>query len=135
LEYGHTLLCVHEKLFYNFFITRSLIGIGEAGYAPGGTAMISNMFPKEKRARIIGLWNASIPLGSALGIGIGGFVAQHFGWRHAFGLVALPGLLIAIAFYFVKDYKTIKLTKKEKQAKKQKCSLLIWQDSLPVIKP
>ena len=49
-------------------------------------------------------------LGSALGIGIGGFVAHHFGWRHAFGLVAFPGLIIAIIFYFVKDYKTIQLT-------------------------
>ena len=115
-----TLSSAFTRNFLQLFITRSLIGIGEAGYAPGGTAMISNMFPKEKRARIIGLWNASIPLGSALGIGIGGFVAQHFGWRHAFGLVALPGLLIAIAFYFVKDYKTIKLTKKEKTGKETK---------------
>ncbi|MDX2441380.1 MAG: MFS transporter, partial [Desulfobacterales bacterium] len=45
--------------------------------------------------------------------GIGGFVAQHFGWRHAFGLVAFPGLIIAIVFYFAQDYKTIRLTKKE----------------------
>jgi len=115
-----TLSSAFTRNFLQLFITRSFIGIGEAGYAPGGTAMISNMFPKEKRARIIGLWNASIPLGSALGIGIGGFVAQHFGWRHAFGLVALPGLFIAIAFYFVKDYKTIKLTKKEKTGKETK---------------
>ncbi len=96
------------------------IGIGEAGYAPGGTAMLSVNFPKEKRARILGLWNVSIPLGSALGIGIGGFVAQHFGWRHAFGLVAFPGLILAVMFYFVKDYKTIRLTKREETGKETK---------------
>ena len=115
-----TLACAFTKNFSQLFITRAAIGIGEAGYAPGGTAMLSANFPKEKRARILGLWNASIPLGSALGIGIGGFVAHHFGWQHAFGLVAVPGLLLAIGFYFVKDYKTIQLTKKEKTGKEIK---------------
>ncbi len=109
-----TIACAFTKNFPQLFIARTAIGIGEAGYAPGGTAMLSANFPKEKRAKILGLWNASIPLGSALGIGIGGFVAHKFGWRHAFGLVAFPGLIIAIIFYFVKDYKTIKLTKKKK---------------------
>jgi MFS family permease len=108
-----TLACAVTTNFSQLFITRTAIGIGEAGYAPGGTAMLSANFPKEKRAKILGFWNASIPLGSALGIGIGGFVAHHYGWRHAFGLVAFPGLVIAIVFYFVKDYKTIRLTKKE----------------------
>ncbi len=115
-----TLACAFTRNFSQLFIMRTAIGIGEAGYAPGGTAMLSANFPKEKRARILGLWNASIPLGSALGIGIGGFVAHHFGWRHAFGLVAAPGLLIAILFYFVKDYETVKLVKKEKSGKEIK---------------
>ena len=113
-----TIACAFTKNFSQLFIARTAIGIGEAGYAPGGTAMLSATFPKEKRAKILGLWNASIPLGSALGIGIGGFVAQHFGWRHAFGLVAFPGLIIAIIFYFVKDYKTIKLTQKQQTGQK-----------------
>jgi len=115
-----TVACAFTKNFSQLFIARTAIGIGEAGYAPGGTALLSANFPKEKRARILGLWNASIPLGSALGIGIGGFVAHHFGWRHAFGLVAFPGLIIAIIFYFVKDYKTIQLTKKEATGKETK---------------
>ncbi len=119
-----TLACAFTKNFSQLFIARTAIGLGEAGYAPGGTAMLSANFPKEKRARILGLWNASIPLGSALGIGIGGFVAQHFGWRHAFGLVAFPGLIIAIIFYFAKDYKTIRLTKKEENGKETKLQFI-----------
>ncbi len=119
-----TLACAFAINFSQLLITRTAIGIGEAGYAPGGTAMLSANFPKEKRARILGLWNASIPLGSALGIGIGGFVAHHFGWRHSFGLVAFPGLLLAIVFYFVKDYKTIQLTKKEKTGKETKMQFI-----------
>jgi len=107
-----TLACAFTRTFSHLFTARAVIGVGEAGYAPGGTAMLSNYFPQEKRARILGLWNASIPLGSALGIGWGGFVAHHFGWRHAFGLVAFPGLVLAILFYFIRDYPTVRLTKK-----------------------
>jgi MFS family permease len=119
-----TLACAFTKTFPQLLVARTAIGIGEAGYAPGGTAMLSANFPMEKRAQILGLWNASIPLGSALGIGIGGFVAHHFGWRHAFGLVAVPGLVLAILFYFVKDYKTVTLTKLETTGKETKMQFM-----------
>ncbi|MCF8114655.1 MAG: MFS transporter, partial [Desulfotignum sp.] len=119
-----TLACAFTKTFPQLLVARTAIGIGEAGYAPGGTAMLSANFPMEKRAQILGLWNASIPLGSALGIGIGGFVAHHFGWRHAFGLVAFPGLVLAVLFYFVKDYKTVTLTKIETTGKETKMRLM-----------
>ncbi len=119
-----TLACAFTRSFPQLLMTRAAIGIGEAGYAPGGTAMLSANFPQEKRARILGLWNASIPLGSALGVGIGGWVAHHFGWRHAFGLVAFPGLILALVFYFAKDYKTIRLVQKEKTGKEKKMHLV-----------
>ena len=106
-----TAACAFTKSFPQLLMARSGIGIGEAGYAPAGTAMLSGLFPPEKRSRMMGLWNISIPLGIAVGIGVGGFVAQHWGWRHAFGLVALPGALVAILFFFVKDYKTVELVK------------------------
>lgn len=105
-----TALCALTGNFMQLFMTRTLIGVGEAGYAPGGTAMISGMYPQEKRARMMGLWNASIPMGTAIGILLGGIIATHWGWRHAFGLVAIPGLIVAIAFLFIKDYKTIDLS-------------------------
>jgi MFS family permease len=89
-----TAACAFTKSFPQLFLARTAIGIGEAGYAPGGTAMISALFPEKKRSLIVGIWNASIPLGSALG-------------------VALPGLLIAILFFFVKDYRTVELVKSE----------------------
>ena len=112
-----TLACAFTKTFPQLLMTRSAIGIGEAGYAPAGTAMLSGLFPPEKRSRMMGLWNMSIPLGIAVGIGVGGFVAQHWGWRHAFGLVALPGALIAILFFFVKDYKTVDLVQTVESSK------------------
>ena len=97
------------KSFGALISTRAFIGIGEAGYAPGGSAMLSGLYPIEKRSWIMGLWNAAIPLGSAIGVGVGGFIAAKWGWRSAFGLVALPGLIIAFLFFISKDYKTVKL--------------------------
>ena len=110
-----TLACVFTRNFKQLFVTRIAIGVGEAGYAPGGTALISALYPPEKRARMLGIWNASIPLGSAIGIAAGGIIAEHLGWRHAFGIVAVPGLIFALLFFKVKDYKTIRLdTHKDK---------------------
>jgi MFS family permease len=106
-----TLVCAFTKSFPQLLAARSCIGIGEAGYAPAGTAILSGLFPPEKRSRMMGIWNMSIPLGIAVGIAVGGFVAQHWGWRHAFGLVAIPGAIVAILFFFVKDYKTVELVK------------------------
>lgn len=105
-----TALCALTGNFVQLFMARLLIGVGEAGYAPGGSAMISGLYPIEKRSKMMGLWNASIPLGTAIGVLLGGFIASRLGWKHAFGLVAFPGLLIAIIFLFVKDYKTVDLS-------------------------
>ncbi|PKN34031.1 MAG: hypothetical protein CVU61_10600 [Deltaproteobacteria bacterium HGW-Deltaproteobacteria-19] len=106
-----TVACAFTKSFPQLLIARTGIGIGEAGFAPGGTAMLSGLFPAEKRSRMVGMWNASIPLGSAIGIGLGGIIAETWGWRHAFGIVAIPGAIVAILFFFIRDYKTIELVK------------------------
>jgi MFS family permease len=125
-----TLACAFTKTFPQLLMTRAGIGIGEAGYAPAGTAMLSGLFPPEKRSRMMGLWNMSIPLGIAVGIGVGGFVAQHWGWRHAFGLVAIPGALIAILFFFVKDYKTVDLVQTVKSSKVKMSKMDIFRSFL-----
>ena len=113
-------MCALTKTLPQLLTARTFIGIGEAGYAPGGTAMIAGLYPQEKRSWMMGLWNASIPLGSAIGIALGGIIATHWGWRHAFGLVAIPGLIVAILFFFVKDYKTVGLTRKAKDTDRKK---------------
>lgn len=105
-----TALCALTGNYVQLFMARIMIGFGEAGYAPGGSALISALYPLEKRSKMIGFWNASIPLGSAIGVAMGGYIAQVFGWKHAFGLVAFPGLIVAILFLFLKDYKTVDLS-------------------------
>ena len=106
-----TIACAFTRNFSQLFSARAVIGLGEAGYAPGGSAMISALFPENRRARVLGFWNASIPLGSAIGVALGGFIAQRYGWRHAFGLVAAPGMLIGLIFFWVRDYQTVELVK------------------------
>jgi MFS family permease len=105
-----TAVCAFTGNYVQLFMARIFIGFGEAGYAPGGSALISGMYPMEKRSKMMGLWNASIPLGSAIGVTMGGIIAQSLGWKHAFGIVAVPGLIIAILFLFVSDYKTVDLS-------------------------
>ncbi|MBN2567959.1 MAG: MFS transporter [Deltaproteobacteria bacterium] len=110
-----TVACAFTRNLTQLFFARTVIGVGEAGYAPGGTAMISAFFPEKKRAMLLGLFSTAVPIGSALGIALGGFIATRYGWRHAFGIVAIPGLLVAVLFFFVKDYKTVDLIKTVKE--------------------
>jgi MFS family permease len=112
-----TAACAITKNFGQLLTARVIIGVGEAGYAPGGTAMISALYPEKKRSRIMGFWNASIPIGIALGMIAGGKIASTLGWKHAFGIVAIPGIIISILFFLVKDYKTIDLKKENKISK------------------
>ncbi len=100
------------RTFGQLFVARATVGLGEAGYAPGGNALISGMYPPEKRSLMLGIWNASIPLGSALGTVLGGLIATRYGWHSALGLVALPGLLLGLLFLLTaRDYRTVELTR------------------------
>jgi MFS family permease len=101
--------------FIQMLITRCVVGVGEAAYAPGGTAIISATFKPERRSRMIGIFLAGAPLGQALGIAIGGIIAVSLGWRSVLGLVAIPGFIIALLFFWARDYKTVELVKSVQQ--------------------
>jgi len=73
--------------------------------------MIAAYFPEEKRSTMNGLFNAAVPMGTALGMMLGGIIAESLGWRYAFGIMAIPGIIVSILFFWVKDYKTVELTK------------------------
>ena len=111
-----SIACAFAGNFRQLFSFRTILGAGEAGYGPGGTVIISWLYPIEKRARMYGIYATSMPLGMALGVALGGLIAAHIGWRHAFGIVAIPGFIAAILFFFVKDYKTVPLVKTVAQA-------------------
>jgi len=104
-----TLLCAFALNFNQLLIARAFTGIGEAAYAPASIAIIAMIFPLNKRARYIGIWNAFSPLGAAIGFIVGGAIGMIYGWRSAMGLMAIPGILLSFYFWFSYDYKTIPL--------------------------
>src|SRR5215467_13297147 len=89
--------------FTILFVTRICVGIGEAGYGPAAPTIISDLFPIETRGRVMAVFYAAIPVGSALGYVIGGLVGAHMGWRWAFYLVAPPGLLLGLLCFLHRD--------------------------------
>lgn len=92
--------------FGPLLVARAVVGIGEAGYAPAAYSWIAAAFPRRHLQLGLGLFSAGAPVGMALGVAGAGYIAQHYGWRHAFGVVALPGLLVAALLYFGADYRS-----------------------------
>ncbi|PYL67500.1 MAG: MFS transporter [Verrucomicrobia bacterium] len=89
--------------FAILFATRVCVGIGEGGYGPAAPTILSDLFPIETRGRIMAIFCAAIPVGSALGYVVGGLIGAHFGWRWAFYLVAPPGLLLGLLCFWQRD--------------------------------
>src|SRR5215471_5132051 len=90
-----TVLAGLSRNFIQLFSVRAALGIGEAGYAPASLSLLGDFFSKEKRARILSYWSAGTLLGTAIGLAVGGLVADAFGWRYAFFIVGVPGLIAA----------------------------------------
>ncbi len=89
--------------FADMFFWRALLGLGEATYGSIAPALLSDLFSPRVRGRVIGLYFLALPLGGALGYGIGGWVADTWHWRIAFWVVGLPGLLAAVAGLLLND--------------------------------
>jgi MFS transporter, Spinster family, sphingosine-1-phosphate transporter len=89
--------------FAVLFATRVCVGIGEGGYGPAAPTILSDLFPIETRGRVMAVFCAAIPVGSALGYVIGGLIGAHLGWRWAFYLVAPPGLLLGALCFWQRD--------------------------------
>lgn len=83
--------------------TRSLVGVGEAAYATLGPAILSDVIPEDERAAKFTWFYLAIPVGSAFGYGLGGLVAQAWGWRAAFLVAGLPGLCFAVRMLRLAD--------------------------------
>jgi len=91
-----TALCGVAQNFWHLFLARMGVGIGEAGGVAPSYALISDFFPKERRARALALFSLGIPIGSALGVFFGGWIASNLDWRSAFLIVGLAGLPAAL---------------------------------------
>lgn len=84
-------------------LTRIFVGIGEGGYGPAAPTILADLFPIERRGRILAIFCSAIPVGSALGYVLGGWINTHFGWRWAFYAVAPPGVLLGLLCFTQHD--------------------------------
>ena len=91
-----TALCGLAGGFGALFLLRVGVGVGEAGASPPAHSMIADYYPPQRRATALSVYSLGIPLGSLLGAVLGGLVAQRYGWRPAFFVVGLPGVLLAV---------------------------------------
>jgi MFS family permease len=97
---GFTGVCGLAQNFVQLAAARAGVGIGEAGCTPTSHALIADYSPKEKRASALAFYAMGTPIGSLLGLAIGGAMADYFGWRKAFLVSAAPGLILAVVCLF-----------------------------------
>jgi len=121
--------------FWQIFAMRLGVGVGEATCAPAATSLIGDYFHSEKRAQAISIFMLGLPIGLALSFMISGVVAKNFGWRTAFLIAGLPGLLCVLAVLFIKEpargaVETVNVGQKKREGSAYKLILssptMIW---------
>src|SRR6266568_7093017 len=98
-----TLATGFSRSFSHLFISRAVLGIGEAGYYPAGTSLLSDYCPKEQRGRVMSIWGVGSTIGIAVGFAGGGYIAEKFGWRSAFFFAAVPGIICALLAFGLRE--------------------------------
>jgi MFS family permease len=98
-----TALAGRARSFAQLFGARMLVGIGEAAYGTTAPTVIADLYPKARRGRALAFFYVAIPVGSALGFQLGGFLGTRYSWRTAFLVVGLPGLLIGALAYLMRE--------------------------------
>jgi MFS transporter, Spinster family, sphingosine-1-phosphate transporter len=91
-----TALCGMAQNFVQLLLARIGVGVGEAGCTPAAHSLIADLAPPEKRASAISFYSLGIPIGTLLGLVLGGVIADSYGWRVAFFVAGLPGIMMAI---------------------------------------
>ncbi|MGZ3873070.1 MAG: spinster family MFS transporter [Mucilaginibacter sp.] len=85
--------------FFQLLLVRTGVGVGEAGGSPPAHAMISDYFPPQKRSTALSVYSAGIYFGVLIGFLMGGYLNQQLGWRTAFFVVGIPGIIFSLLFY------------------------------------
>ena len=111
-----TIACMFTRNYGQLLTARAVVGAGEAGYGAVGSALIASHFPARMRGTLLAGFFAASSFGSVFGVMLGGVIAKHWGWQAAFGVVGAPGLLLALVYLRVRDYRTVDLTPRLTQA-------------------
>lgn len=89
--------------YTSFLATRIGVGIGEASCAPAGQSLIGDLYPPERRARAMAIFMLGLPFGLFAAYMLSGVIGEKWGWRAAFFVACIPGLLLAVAALFIRE--------------------------------
>jgi MFS family permease len=112
--------------FLSLFLSRMVLGIGEAGYFPAGTALLSDFFNREKRSRIMSWWSVGQLVGILFGFALGGGLAGLYlgSWRLAFIFTGIPGLALAFLSWRLREPRRNEADEEE-QASRSECAAVL----------
>jgi MFS family permease len=100
---GATLLTAVAHSYSTLLVRHTVVAIGESSYAIIAPALLADLFPEERRGRMLSIFYLAIPVGTAMGYILGGSLGHHFGWRTPFYVAALPGFVFALIFLFLPE--------------------------------
>jgi MFS family permease len=100
---GLTLLTAVTHTYTELLVRHTLVGVGEATFVTIAPTFVADLFRENVRGRILGVFYLAIPVGSAAGYLLGGYLAPRHGWRFPFYIAAVPGFLLALAVLFLKE--------------------------------
>jgi MFS family permease len=84
------------RTFWQLFLCRAMVGVGEAGYHPAAQAIIADFYRGQRRAFAIGIYSVGMAFGGVLGVWLGGVLSERYGWRATFVIMGVPGVVLAV---------------------------------------
>jgi predicted MFS family arabinose efflux permease len=96
-----TIACAFARDYGHLLAARAVVGVGEAAYGAAGAALLASIFPARQRGAVLGAFLGAGLVGSVLGVVLGGVIAEHSGWRAGFGIVGVPGLVLAFLVWLL----------------------------------
>jgi MFS transporter, Spinster family, sphingosine-1-phosphate transporter len=100
---GLTLLTAVTHTYTELLVRHTLVGVGEATFVTIAPTFVADLFAESKRGRILGVFYLAIPVGSAAGYLLGGYLAPGHGWRFPFYIAAVPGFVLALTVLFLRE--------------------------------
>ncbi len=102
---GAGLFAAASRTFWQLFLTRALLGVGQGTIGPTHLSLLSDYYPQQVRGRVMNYWRSANAFGSIIGAVIGGTIVATVGWRWGFAAAAIPGLIFGLVALTLREPK------------------------------